>query len=388
MSLFKFDKDDLFINTIEAYPNYKFYIHSGTIYIDDMPHVSGANTDNIIGVPKGFASLYEYNIDKAASQNIYPYIIKDASRQTFKLRSVSDYGNQYDYGDQITSSYNMSSSIDREYFNSTTRKKIVALKSIMDHYSIHSPHYEFSSSVEGWDKSTQTINLISIPSIFYGSSIKKGSMKLKYYVSGSLVGELQDKNYNGELVQVGPENSTGSGSVAGCILYKEGIVMLTGSWDLNTTTIQTDVNGTSKWLHFGYGANDGNTIATSTVSASYLMEYSGTTKTQTMTMFAHAKYEDLNWSNNPTYLTKSTDEAHCCLVTATGSYFYRQEPTKIKNIVYSQFTDEKPQFKKTVYISKIGLYDKDKNLIGIAKVATPVRKTEDKQYIFKLKLDI
>ena len=34
------------------------------------------------------------------------------------------------------------------------------------------------------------------------------------------------------------------------------------------------------------------------------------------------------------------------------------------------------------------IYDKDKNLIGIAKMATPVRKTESDQYTFKLKLDI
>ena len=60
----------------------------------------------------------------------------------------------------------------------------------------------------------------------------------------------------------------------------------------------------------------------------------------------------------------------------------------LKNIVYSQFTDQTPEFKKVVYISKIGLYDEDKNLIGIAKVATPVRKTDDHSYTFKLKLDL
>ena len=33
------------------------------------------------------------------------------------------------------------------------------------------------------------------------------------------------------------------------------------------------------------------------------------------------------------------------------------------------------------------IYDKDKNLIGIAKVATPVKKTEERDLTFKLKLD-
>ena len=113
------------------------------------------------------------------------------------------------------------------------------------------------------------------------------------------------------------------------------------------------------------------------------MEYKGTTHTQTLTMFAHAPYGELNHSNNPTFLDFSDTQG-----TATGSIQFIEQPRKIKNIVYSQFNDEEPVFKKTTYISKIAIYDEDKNLIGIAKVATPVRKTEEKQYTFKLKIDI
>ena len=225
--------------------------------------------------------------------------------------------------------------------------------------------------------------MISIPSILYGSKIKKGTISLKYYVTGTLVGELQDKNYNGELVQVGPEGSTGSGSVAGVALYREGFLLLTGSWDLNAETIQTDANGPSKWIHFNYGANDGNSPALTTLSASFAIDYQGTTHTQTMTMFATAPYGELNHSNNPTYLDASETQA-----ASTGSIQYMEQPKKIKNVVHSQFLDVEPDFVKTTYISKIALYDEDKNLIGIAKVATPVRKTEEKQYTFKLKLDI
>jgi hypothetical protein len=39
MSYYKFEEDDLFINTIEAYPQYRFYVQSGSIYINNMPHV-------------------------------------------------------------------------------------------------------------------------------------------------------------------------------------------------------------------------------------------------------------------------------------------------------------------------------------------------------------
>ena len=84
MSFFKFHEDDLFVNTIEAYPEYKFYIQSSSIYIDDTPTLSGTYSDNIQGVPKGFVSLYEYNINRDASQNIYPFLTKDGLRNTCK----------------------------------------------------------------------------------------------------------------------------------------------------------------------------------------------------------------------------------------------------------------------------------------------------------------
>jgi hypothetical protein len=380
MSYYKFEEDDLFINTIEAYPQYRFYVQSGSIYINNMPHIPGINQDHALGVPEGFISLYEYNIDRPSGNNIYPFLSKEGYKDTFKTITKLQY-NVTGAGDVIASSYNMSASISRDYYSTSTRSRINALRNVFDHYSYLSPHYQYSSSLG--DKSSQTINLISIPSIAYGSKIKKGSMNLKFYVSGSLIGELKDENHNGELIQVGPAGSTGSGSVAGVVLYKEGFVALTGSWDLDSNSIAYDSTGTSKWIHFNYGANDGNSPALTTLSASFLMDYKGTTHTQTLTMFAHAKYGELNHSNNPTFVS-SSDQFNV----STGSLQYIEQPKEIKNIVYSEFTDEDPEFKKTTYISKIAIYDDEKNLIGIAKVATPVRKTEEKQYTFKLKVDI
>jgi hypothetical protein len=82
------------------------------------------------------------------------------------------------------------------------------------------------------DKSTQKISLISIPSIFYGSSIKKGTVDLKFYVSGTMIGRLQDLKRNGELIQSEPYGYNGSGSIAGVCLYNEGFLVLTGAWDI------------------------------------------------------------------------------------------------------------------------------------------------------------
>ena len=44
---------------------------------------------------------------------------------------------------------------------------------------------------------------------------------------------------------------------------------------------------------------------------------------------------------------------------------------------------------KTVFAKgNVEIYDKDKNLIAVAKLATPVKKTEERDLTFKLKLDI
>ena len=53
----------------------------------------------------------------------------------------------------------------------------------------------------------------------------------------------------------------------------------------------------------------------------------------------------------------------------------------------SLFTQHEEDFDNVVYISKIGIYDEDKNLIGVASLANPVKKTEIREFMFKLRLD-
>jgi hypothetical protein len=104
-------------------------------------------------------------------------------------------------------------------------------------------------------------------------------------------------------------------------------------------------------------------------------------------MFAHAKAGDLNFSPNPTYASlDNSTTSEITYVTSSTSY---TEPGNIKlvNTISSSFLNHNEKFQKQTFISKIGIYDENQNLIGIAKVATPVRKRENDEYTFKLKLD-
>jgi hypothetical protein len=101
-------------------------------------------------------------------------------------------------------------------------------------------------------------------------------------------------------------------------------------------------------------------------------------------MFAHAKRGQVNYSNNPTYINHGT-----ALISQTSSQLYEENSTrKIKNIVSSSFTGYSAPFKRQVFISRVAIYDKDKNLIGIASLADPVLKEEGQDFTFKIKLDI
>jgi len=399
MTLYKFKRNDVFINRIKTHPQCDFHIYDGHIYYNNDVVISGSNTSNVKGVSSGHISLYEMNIDRLASQYIYPFVTKEGSLTSMATVSTDSFNQDFNYGDVISGSYPMSASISRQLFslgpaiinNVPQKRRITALENTLNHYIPLSRHHQFSGTLG--DKSYHELNLVSIPSIFYGSSIKKGSVQLDMFITGALVGRVQDIHRNGELVQTLPYGSTGSGSVAGVVLYNEGFLVLTGSWNLTTTTFNyiadpSDKKNT-KWLYFGAGANDANASlgGGDIPSASFGMSFKGTNYIPTLTMFADAPRGDLNFSNNPTYTANSHTSS--MNTPSTGSNYYVEDRTlSAKNVVSSSYSNHTASYEKTTYISKVGVYDKDRNLIAVAKLANPVRKTQDKQYTFKLKLDI
>jgi len=146
----------------------------------------------------------------------------------------------------------------------------------------------------------------------------------------------------------------------------------------------------SSWLYYGVGANDGipvdaDTGTDSRVSASYNLHFKGTNYTPVVTMLSHARRGELNYSNNPTFIDQTQNTAFSF---RSGSGGYAENANQpIKNTVKIPYTSPTGSYAPQTYISKIGIFDKDKNLIGIAKVATPVKKTEERDLTFKLKLD-
>ena len=391
MPFYEFGNNDLFYNRIKTYPSLNFYIYNGTVlYNSETNHLGELSGEFVNHVSPGEINLYELNVDRPSGQLIYPFITKDGSLTSFQTISLTDYNNNFSFGDTITGSYPLSAGLSFDRFSANTTGSACrfyrdALKNSLNRNSVLSQNYLFSSSFG--NKATQEIKIISIPSIFYGSSIKKGGCSLRFYVSGNLVNELTDTIRNGELRQQLSSSTADSGSVAGVVLYDEGFIVLTGSWDLSSHTEEYGRGGSTnpRWVDFGYtGSISGDAYS------SYQLAFSGTNYVPTTTMFAHASKGELNYSNNSTYLKyKSVKQDHTLRypVISTGSAYKENDQVSLANIAQSNFNNPNQKYEKITYISKIGIYDEDKNLIAIANLATPVRKREKDQFTFKLKMD-
>jgi len=324
----------------------------------------------------------------------FPFITKEGSLGSFKTISTSEFNNDFVYGDVIKGeNYPLVSSISSDFYLSglldsdgNRKRKLLSLKNTLNYYKKISPHYSFSSSLG--DKEEQELRLISIPSIFYGKSIKKRTVSCKWYHTGSLIAELTDINGNGELIQTGPEGSMGSGSVAGVVLYSEGFILLTGSWSIHSTYKDDfnvydplDDSYSPAWKYFLTTGSEG----VSTVpDSSFSLEFDGTEEIPSITMMARAGKGEFNHSNNPTYVEFSEEEK----IKTGPRGFFENSNNKVKNIVPTKYDEEEPRLEKTTYISKVALYDEEKNLIGIAKLANPVRKKENDNLVIKMKLDL
>jgi hypothetical protein len=361
MSILKFQEGDVIRNVLRSHPKQSFYIYDGTVHgSEDFPKTT---------LP------------------IYSFITKDGNRSSFKTISADEFNSQFVYGDILTGSSIsfFTSSLNRYFYETSASRPLVdkTLRTSYDYYSIVSPHFQYSSSLG--DKSSQAINVISIPSLMYGSSIKKGTVNLEFFVSGSLIGQLKDERQNGELVQTGPYGSAGSGSVAGVCFYKEGVLSITGSWVMgsgNGDYVDAGAYYEHKWIYFGAGIES--SFGSGVIpNASFKLSFDGNQETSIVTMMCHAPKGALNYSNNPTFVKQSTGNQYI-----TSSTSYTETETEIANISYSPYLTPTGSFEKTTYVSKVFLYDKEMNVVGVAKMARPIKKVEDREFTVKIKFDI
>tara|TARA_Y100001937_G_scaffold128124_1_gene202605 strand:- start:5940 stop:7217 length:1278 start_codon:yes stop_codon:yes gene_type:complete len=425
MYKYEFTDEEIFTNRIKTYPEFNLFVYQGNLYVNKEVPKAGT---------KGGIEVYNINSNRSGDLKVYPFVQANGHKQDFRKRNpqpmVKLFSENYGYigpyefissrnfagfpaQGTVTSSYSevvpitrrstsAVSSYTRSYFDIgsgstgvgnialpvTINTTASALQTAARKYKYNSRHFTFNSPAKELNRNllTSDINFIFIPTVYYGSSIKRGSVILDYYVTGSKIASCHDKKENGELYET---TGSASGSVVGIVLYDEGVIMLTGAVAQGTNNSIQYVSGspsTNTWMHYGTTMNDGVVPSLSNrtlASASFGLNFKGTSYVNTLTMLAKAPKGHLNHSNNPTYKKKTAPEN---TIAVTGSGLYYEPSSKIANVVTSSYTSA--SFEKVTYISKIKVYDDNYNLIGVATMAKPIKKTEDKEYIFKLKLDI
>ena len=387
------------------HPEWDFFIYNSEVYINNSENISGSHSANYKGVPPGFLSLYEYNLDRSGSF-IYPFVSGNAN---YKMRFRSELKNMTGqpkdstipysqfYNTVLTSSYQMSASITRQYLEPdlTTLTNLnhtsSVLKNMCLQYRTINP--SFTTRNANLDQLfTDDINMINIPSVFYGSELKKGSIELNYYITGSLIATVKDERRNGQLICTFGTGSV-SGSVVGHALYREGILFFPKALLATTKVLENSALGieyqgsaaSASWLYFGRGANDSWAGANKS-SASFGINFEGTTYKNTMTMFCHADKGQLNYSNNPTFL--DIDQSGSIVGFNNSLYSYSDNEVGIRNIASSSFHKGEDEFRKVTYISKVGIYDENNNLLMTVDLARPYKNEEKDFYTFKIKYDL
>ena len=406
-----FSQNDIFFSRLKVHPERTFFIYNSEVYIDKQPHIDGASNahaKNYKNVPGGFISLYELNVNRTSNDLIKPFLLKEGSRYDLRnnlsrLKLNRPDGNIDLNTDVIQGKYPLSASITRMLLEpgiiKTTKgivngnTRIFALNNLgVKKYSHYSKRFVLPEESLG-----AKMNIVDIPSIFYGSSIKKGTLELKYYITGTLLASAIDERRNGELVS---NYGVTSVSIVCLVYYDEGIIAFPSASTAGDnftqsyfTSPELDVGNSisydgntsveaASWLHFGAGANDGITHHTSMASASFSINFLGTSYKNTLTLMCHADKGELNFSNNPTYIASGS------VAFKTSSFTYYETERKIKNIASSSYHGHNADFKKVTYLSKIGIYDENDNLIMTAEMARPYKKEEEKDLTFKLKYDL
>ena len=187
------------------------------------------------------------------------------------------------------------------------------------------------------------IGVVSIPSNKYGENLKPGTVTLSNGTSS-----LSDDG-EGNLI-------TGSLKV-GDIIYSHGMIILTSDG-----IPQQDGYGYITYGTGSYGASDSTFIQSFINSTNISCSFDSTLTIYESQYKCTLRENEFNFSQNPTLISGSSNSG-ILYDFATGSYF-------------------------TPYITSIGLYNNDKELLAIAKLSQPLRISDTTDTSIIINLDL
>tara|TARA_R100000008_G_scaffold47104_1_gene27861 strand:+ start:1123 stop:2166 length:1044 start_codon:yes stop_codon:yes gene_type:complete len=306
--------------------------------------------------------------------------IKAYSHGMFK--SVYDYphlSSSANHIFDITAGYSNNSALSSSS-NSQNAKKI----NIYNQMSQVLVGYDSSGNIRDFDedgnlsdgKKQKEVIFLNFARLLTKDEIKKGSFQLKLYTAGNqhnptTAVTLQDHGATtsykvnspageyGILYSSSAHADTGINGL-GLIYYQAGVVVLTGS-------IFGFVDGfTPRSVGVGTGEDFQTVLTGSTIDIVAdgfrnridNIQFNNTTELNSTIYFCRANHNDFNYSSNPTYLNSSK--------------------IQVKN----SSTDS-----PVSYITTVGLYSADNELLAVAKLSEPIKKTPETELTLRVRLD-
>ena len=172
---------------------------------------------------------------------------------------------------------------------------------------------------------------------------------------------------------------TTNDEVCGLIYYQAGIVVLSSSLFLPALTgglvkqlavVGSGTNGNILWAT-GNNPDGGGTGINGALTGAFISQsangfrarlqnisFSNTTELNSTVYFCRANANDFNYSSNPTYVTAS----------------------KIR-------VKEQPTDQPTSYITTVGLYGANNEMLAVAKLSEPLKKTSANEFTLRVRLD-
>lgn len=198
---------------------------------------------------------------------------------------------------------------------------------------------------------------ITIGTGAYGTPFRTGSGPLvlqdaKARINGDGVANTDGGDF-GELFS----NSAGTGDQLGVVFYQAGIAVITSSVFLGLTDFFSSSAGTSSVSHaFVSQSITGNINAFRRRIGN--ISLNNTTEINSTIYFCRAPANKFNYSSNPTYVTGSK--------------------IRVKNVA-----SDNP----VSYITTVGLYNSQNELLAVAKLSEPLRKSVDNELTLRVRLD-
>lgn len=343
----RFTQDDLFHTTVNAQPT--VIVESGT---------AGWTGNTLLGT--NALSLYgdvrsRSDVGSGSSSGIKVYPLDPVD--THSIDKVIG----------IPGQYPQTGSINLTYITDTQQPTVGATTDVR----WYEEHWSAISILSDWynghryahypalDALPTTLTAVHIPSMFYGRQIATGSVNIWTQAwrtaSGSNFGSgtryYVDDGY-GRLWDV-PSGTgwlaaklSGTGRVVGNVFYSEGLVVFTSS--------------SANWHSEFYSAsfNGG-------AEPHLHVEFDGLTVMKSFVFMCRLPPGSANGSNNPTYYFTASDGKR-----------------------YARFPSTSSIGQNRTYITAVGIYNEERQLVAVAKLAQPIRKREVDNEDIRLKLDI